>query len=127
MRIAELVKTYKLINDPNSPSWSIRFVGGIAAVALLVVGGAAIYFASGGHQPGSINQLAATSEPQADGTRLDYVGYLPSTFDAALGFDPAKVDQAVRDWEAQHPGADVVAKEPVWAGSHVIGYEIRYR
>ena len=43
-RIPELVKTYKLINDPNAPGWSIRFVGAIAGALLLIAGGAAVYY-----------------------------------------------------------------------------------
>jgi hypothetical protein len=127
MRIAELVKTYKLINDPNAPNWSIRFVGAIAAGVLLLAGAGAIYWASGGHEGAPPNQIAATSEAAGDGTRTDYVGYLPSTFDAALGYDPARVDQALADWQIAHPGAQVLDQEAVWSASHVIGYRIHYR
>lgn len=126
--VRELVKTYKLLNDPNAPSWSIRFVGAVAAVAILLAGAVAILWVSSDHGAGPApNALLATTQQNADGSRTDYVGFDPTHFDPTLGYDPARVDQMVTDWDAMHQDATVLAKQPVWSGSHVVGYDITYR
>ena len=43
MRISELVKTYKLLNDPNAPDWNVKFVGAVAIAALIVAAGIGIF------------------------------------------------------------------------------------
>lgn len=127
-KVATLVKTYRLLNDPNAPQWSVRFVSALVVAVILCGTGAAVWFSMTGEPASTPNAFAATTGSSADGrTLVDYVGYLPSSFNAALGFDPERVEQAVRDWEATHPMASVIAKEPKWSGGHVIGYEIRYR
>lgn len=126
-KVATLVKTYRLLNDPNAPQWSVRFVSALVVAVIICGAGAAILFSAGTSSHSSPNAFAATTENKPDGTMVDYVGYLPSSFNAALGFDPARVDQAVRDWEVTHPAATVISKEPKWSAGHIIGYEIRYR
>ncbi|MFA5860383.1 MAG: hypothetical protein WDA16_01680 [Candidatus Thermoplasmatota archaeon] len=128
-RIHELVKTYKLINDPNAPSWSVRFVGGIAGIALLLAGVGAIMWAAHSNDAAtdSPNAFLATTQDNSDGSHTDYVGFDPARFDAAIGWDPARVDAAYADWQITHPNVQPLAKEPVWSGSHVIGYNVTYR
>lgn len=67
MRISELVKTYKLLNDPNAPDWNVKFVGGIVvAAAIVAAGGFALYV--GGARDGADVAPAATvsaAEPPA--------------------------------------------------------------
>jgi hypothetical protein len=128
-KIHELVKTYKLINDPNSPNWSVKFVGAVAGVVLLVAAVGAIAWASMGHAPGGAepNQALASTTDNPDGTRTDYVGFDPTHFDATLGPDLGKVDSMVSDWKTAHPGATILSQAAVWNGSHVIGYDITYR
>lgn len=125
-RIHELVKTYKLLNDPNAPAWNVKFVGAIAGVALLVAGAGAALWASH-DQSATPNALYSTTQENRDGSRTDYVGFDPAHFDAAIGFDPARVDDAFAQWQAAHPTVDTFSKVPVWSGSHIIGYNVTYR
>lgn len=60
-KISELVKTYKLLNDPNAPDWNVKFVGGaIVAIMVVAAAGAALWAANRG---GEVE--AATSAPAA--------------------------------------------------------------
>lgn len=125
-RTGDLVRTYKAINDPNAPPWSIRFVGALAAVALVAAAVGALYVASQ-DGPTSTTPAAAATAPlgeNGDGTRTDYVGF-PT--DAALAPDAAQLDAAYRAWEAVHPGAEVVSKTPVVVGGRTTGYHVTYR
>ena len=124
-KTGDLVRTYKAINDPNAPPWSIRFVGGIAAVALLAAAVGALYVASE-DAPGTDIPAAssATVRENADGTRTDYVGFPTNV---AVAPDAVALDAAYAAWEAQHPGAQVVSKEPVSAGGRVTGWHVTYR
>ena len=125
-RIAELVKAYKLINDPNAPNWSIKFVGAIAAVALLVAGGAAVYWAASHSQGPAPNQMIVASTENSDGTKTDDI-YL-ANFDPSLAPDYDSLNAQLSQWETQHPGAHVLSETPILDSTrvHTIGYEIRY-
>jgi hypothetical protein len=123
--IAELVKTYKIVNDPNAPAWNVKFLGGVAVVAILLIAGIA-FMVAGDADRVARNSFAATTQREGDGMITDYVGYKPDTFNAALGFDATRLDEAMTDWEAWHGGAVIVQKTPTWSGSHLIGYTIRY-
>lgn len=83
MKIAELVKTYRLLNDPDAPDWSIKFVGGVAIATMLMAGAGAILAAKdpagAGAAPAAAMQEAAepaagapaTTPPECDPARLD--------------------------------------------------------
>lgn len=128
MNIPDMVRTYKLLSDGDGPRFSVRFVGAIVGVVVIVGAlGALYYFGAPASTTGDPNKFAATSSQGPDGTRVDYVGYLPDSFSPAIGFDPTRVDAAMREWYIEHPNAVVLSKEPRWVGSHLIGYEIRYQ
>jgi len=128
-KIHELVKTYKLINDPNSPNWSVKFVGALAGLAVLVAAIGALVYAGMAHAPGGAgpNQALASTRDNPDGTRTDYVGFDPAHFDATLGPDLDKVNGMLNDWRSAHAGSTIVSTEARWSGSHIIGYDITYR
>lgn len=127
MKIGELVKTYRIINDPEAPPWSVKFVGAIFLVAALAVGFGAIFYASHETPSPSGNALMSTSQANNDGTRTDYVGYAPGSFDAAAGFAQGSPDALLAAWKVQHPAATILAQQPVGAGGATIGYDVTYR
>jgi len=61
-KISELVKTFKLLNDPEAPDWNVKFVGGaLIAVVVVAAAGAALWgMQQDGAEPTS---AAATTEP----------------------------------------------------------------
>ncbi|HVM44871.1 MAG TPA: hypothetical protein VM582_02955 [Candidatus Thermoplasmatota archaeon] len=59
-KISDLVKTYRMLSDPNAPDWSVKFVGGIAVAALAIAGIGAALFWAGGDDPQA--QAPAASE-----------------------------------------------------------------
>lgn len=125
MKIRELVQTYKLINDPNAPPWSVKFVGAILVVALLA-GGFAFVLWSGSHDAPSSSALMSTTQANADGSRTDYVGYAPGA--GADAVDAAKLSAMMESWRAQHPGAQILHEEPnALPGGLITGYTITYR
>jgi len=125
MKIRELVQTYKLINDPNAPPWSVKFVGAILVVALLA-GGFAFVLWQGSHETPSSSALMSSTKSNADGTRTDYVGYAPGADAASV--NAAALSQMMESWRAQHPGAQIVSEEPsALPGGIVTGYTITYR
>lgn len=64
MKITELVKTYKLLSDPNAPEWNVKFVGGVAIAALVVAGAAgALWFAASTPGPEAPAATASEQEP----------------------------------------------------------------
>lgn len=51
-KLTELVKTYKLLSDPNAPDWNVKFIGGIAvAFVIIAAAGGAIWAANHGDAP----------------------------------------------------------------------------
>lgn len=48
--IRDLVKTYRLINDPAAPQWSIRFIGGFAVLGAVMIGAGAVLLFGGGDE-----------------------------------------------------------------------------
>jgi hypothetical protein len=126
-RISEIVKTYKLLNDPDAPHWSVRFVGGLAIAALVIAGGAAIVWgATRDHGP-SPNEMVVASTQNADGTKTDKL--MLANFDASLAPDYEALDAQLAAWHVQHPDAQVISQAPIADATHThtIGYEIRYR
>lgn len=50
-KISELVKTYRLLSDPNAPDWNVKFVGGVVvALALVAAAGALVWNAQRGDE-----------------------------------------------------------------------------
>lgn len=41
-KISDLVKTYRLLSDPNAPDWNVKFIGGIVVAFAIVAAGAAL-------------------------------------------------------------------------------------
>lgn len=126
-RISDVVKTYKLINDPNAPNWSVRFVGGIAIVALLLAGGGALVWAAAHDKGPAPNHMVVASTENSDGTWTDEI-YL-ANFNAALAPDYDALDTQLELWRAQHPSATIVSESPIYDNVrvHKIGYKIVYR
>lgn len=125
-RTGDLVRTYKAVNDPNAPPWSIRFVGGIAAFAILLAGAGALWWASQSSDDAGANDFAAaTVEDHKDGTFTDYVGLAPSAVPSKV--DAVAVEDALIHWESSHPYATILKEEPVYAGGQLVGYHVTYR
>lgn len=125
-RTGDLVRTFKAVNDPNAPPWSVRFVGAVAAFAILLAAGGAVWYASNATDDAAGGQVAAaTARDNGDGTSTDYVGLVPSSAPAVV--DAAKVEGALAAWRAAHPDATILKEEPVLSGGQVIGYHVTYR
>lgn len=71
-KISELVKTYKLLNDPNAPDWNVKFIGAtIVALVVIAAAGAALWHANrGGDAPATAPAATTGSEP-GDATSCD--------------------------------------------------------
>lgn len=61
-KITELVKTFKLLNDPEAPDWNVKFVGGaLLGITLVAAASTALWFA---YQDEALaTPAAATAEP----------------------------------------------------------------
>lgn len=79
MKIAELVKTYKLLNDPGAPDWSVKFVGAIAIATMLFAGAGAIV-AGKDAAPGSPAAAAALAPQES---AAEPAGEEPASCEAA--------------------------------------------
>lgn len=65
-KISELVKTYKLLNDPNAPDWNVKFIGAtILALVVIAAAGAALWSANRGDDAPA-NAPAATTGSAAE-------------------------------------------------------------
>jgi len=64
-RIADLVKTYRMLSDPDAPDWNVKFVGAIAIAAIVVAGGAGALLWSLSADPGAPTAAAARTESTA--------------------------------------------------------------
>lgn len=110
MRIRELVKTYRLINDPDAPSWSVKFVGalvivaGVAGVALLA------WYASDPGQEGGPAAVAQSVGGASPGAHTEFVPL-----------------EKVPEWRQSHPRAEVLSSAPVTQDGAITGYEMTYR
>lgn len=126
-RTGDLVRTFKAVNDPNAPPWSVRFVGAIAAFAILLAAGGAVWYASQAKDDaaGGAQVAAATVEDHGDGTYTDYVGLVPGGAPALV--DGKQVEALRAAWDAAHPDATVLKEEPVLSGGQVVGYHVTYR
>ena len=67
-KITDLVKTYRMLSDPNAPDWNVKFVGAITVAVLVVAAGAgAIFWATHGDAPSAPGStVASTQEPPAE-------------------------------------------------------------
>lgn len=64
-KISELVKTFKLLSDPNAPDWNVKFVGGVViALAIIGASGAFLWSAHGGGDPSVQAPAMAASQEQ---------------------------------------------------------------
>lgn len=61
-RIQDLVKTYKVVNDPKAPAWNIKFVGGVVSAGALAASFVLLLWA-GPEDPGV---AAAVAAPHSD-------------------------------------------------------------
>lgn len=104
-----------------------KFALTLGVVVLAFVGLVVGHLASGGSVEPNQFTLRSYEAPAEGGTNEDYVGYIPGSFDPAVGYDPARVDAALADWQRAHDPAKTVEAEPVWSGAHIIGYTIRYQ
>lgn len=70
-KISELVKTFRLLSDPQAPDWNVKFVGGIVvAFAIVASAGAMVYQAN--HKDGpAYAPAAATQAPPGDTSTCD--------------------------------------------------------
>ena len=122
MRINELVKTYRLLSDPEAPAWNVKFVGALALVAVVAAGAGGLYLLTrvdDGAAPGAVAGLSG-----AEDVRSEYVGVPPQT----PVTDAAAADAALAKWKAEHPGATILSQEPVPSAlGGVAGYNLRYR
>ena len=67
-KISELVKTYKLLSDPQAPDWNVKFVGGmVIALAIIAASGALVYsnLAQPQEDAASLPAAAMQEEPAA--------------------------------------------------------------
>lgn len=125
-RTGDLVRTFKAVNDPNAPPWSIRFVGALAAFAILLAAGGALWHASRPSDdvaPGEF--AAATVQDHGDGTYTDYVGLVPTAMPQAV--DAHAVEDALNAWHGAHPDVKIVKEAPVYQGGRLVGYHVTYR
>lgn len=133
MRISELVKTYRLLNDPHAPPWNVKFVGALALVGLVAAAAGGLYWvtrtdeapqASAGSAVASRARDETAAAPLPAGTLRDYVGFAREAPPA----DPLALDAALMGWKAAHPGAVILSQDAVLSDDgRVAGYEIVYR
>lgn len=126
MRIQDLVKTYRIINDPDAPPWSVKFVGALVVLAA-ALGIAVAAWSTGGEAVAPANAMLTTSEASGDGTRVDYVGYAPGSFDPLMGYEASRAGDALATWKAQHPSAKILDVEPVQQDGRLLGYKVHWR
>lgn len=129
-RLSELLKTYRLINDPKAPDWNVKFAGAIFVVVLAAAAVLAVSLMprAGDPQFAPETERAAAAEDDAAtaGPVTEYVGYDLSTLGPDPTTDPRVVDAALDAWYAAHPGARVLATEPVTANGKLVGYNVVY-
>lgn len=64
-KITDLVKTYRMLSDPNAPDWNVKFAGAIAVGIVLVAAGAgALYWALSDDAPGASQTTFAAEQEQ---------------------------------------------------------------
>ena len=67
-KIGDLVKTYRLLSDPNAPDWNVKFIGAIAIAAVVIAGGAGAILWAASHDAVPDAAPASVQEPAGDGT-----------------------------------------------------------
>lgn len=73
-KISELVKTFKLLSDPNAPEWNVKFVGGIVLALGIVAASGALLWNASQADPASEAPPAAAEQaepPPGDVTTCD--------------------------------------------------------
>ena len=122
MRISELVKTYRLLSDPEAPSWNVRFVGALALVGLVAASAGGLYYATRVEPTDAPAAIGATGAEKQ--VLTEYVGLPPET----PVVDSTAADAALAKWKAEHPGAALISQEPVRSSAGgVTGYTLLYR
>ncbi|MBI4392593.1 MAG: hypothetical protein HY556_02190 [Euryarchaeota archaeon] len=133
MKLDDLVKTYKFINDPRIPKVNMKFLA-VFVMAVAVVAGLA-FLTPGANDESSLPPAASTGsgnhiiERPGAGTTTTlsvYIGYDPQSFDPSAPYSRAEVDKAVATWKAANPGLVETQRSPVTAENIVIGFEITY-
>lgn len=122
-RISELVKTYKVINDPNAPGWNIKFIGALAIAALAVFAiGAGMMMRTGEDVALTYGAAApgATSEPAP-------AFEAPLTVIVGEGLAQPLAAIALAEWKAAHPDAEIVSEGPRTVDGAFAGYVLSYR
>ncbi|HEX2022045.1 MAG TPA: hypothetical protein VHH36_04985 [Candidatus Thermoplasmatota archaeon] len=122
-RITDIVKTYRFINDPNAPPWSVRFVGALAALGIvLAAGGAFLMLRGADDAPAAIgpSSSAATDGAEKGEASLARIDLAPGAGEAAMA-------GAVAQWRAEHPDAVVESAAPIRSDGRLVAVEIRYR
>lgn len=129
-RITDLVKTYRLINDPKAPEWNVKFSAALFVIALAAVALAAVAFmpkAGEGPSPPTFAADTAEGDGAPAQTLTEYVGADLATLDPANLPTEDALQARLDAWHAAHPDATVLATEPVTVGGRVVGYTIAYR
>lgn len=133
MDLKDLIKTYRVINDPRIPKVSMKFLGVFVLAALW---GFVIVLLATGNNPatapppsntfhdGDAGHDRASSSEALQGSV--YVGYDPATFDPALDYEPARVIEARDAWIADHSELRVLREEVVTKDGFVVGFTISY-
>lgn len=131
MRISELVKTYRFLNDPDAPAWNVKFVGAIGILGLVALAVGGLYWVTaqdgtGATAPAAIGAEGAQAPADDDAAAVplvDYVGFPPG----AASVDPAVVEATLASWKAAHPGVRILSQEPSYSATgEVAGYTLRY-
>lgn len=72
-KISELVKTYRLLSDPNAPDWNVRFVGGVVLALAVVAAATAVVWSAtrGDGEPSAPAAAVASDGASGDLTACD--------------------------------------------------------
>lgn len=128
-RLKDLVKTYRLINDPKSPDWNVKFAAALFAVALAAVALTAVAFMpKAGEGPAATQTAADTAAEDAPPETLtEYVGTDLATLDPTALPSEEAVNAQLDAWRLAHPDATILGTEPVVVAGRVVGYTIAYQ
>lgn len=133
MKLDDLVKTYKFINDPRVPKVNLKFAA-LFLVAAAVVAGLAVFTPVANDQSSlgqefrssSSNQVVERPGAPTATTFSIYIGYNPDTFDPALRYSETEIVDAIDSWEARNVGLIETRRTPVYAHNILIGFELTY-
>lgn len=124
MRISELVKTYRFINDPDAPPWSVKFVHSIGIIVLVGAAVGGLYLATREDPAATAPGAVGATDGSAGPLLHTYVG-LPEGTPVT---DARAADAALAEWRLEHPGATIASQQPVASpAGGVVGYRLAYR